>query len=124
MDASDFQVELDLNAFLNKYGNTHARQEILLFWALHPHARFNRLAVLSAIDCSKLDARKTLDDMVSDKLVEINTDSGIDTYSLTSDGNIRKLITLIRTFDCSQRQILFQQINSSSNAVSNQKVPK
>ncbi|MBC8275249.1 MAG: hypothetical protein H8E40_09815 [Chloroflexi bacterium] len=112
MIVSDLQAKEGFYAFLNQYGDTRAKQEVLMFWALHPNAQFGKLALLSAMECTRLEVKKALDDMVEDKLVEIHCNSGVVTYSLTSNDEIRQMVTLLRTFDWSQRQLLFRHAHT------------
>ena len=78
-----------------------------MFWALHPNARFSRLAVLSAMECSRLDVEKALTSMSNDHLVDVRCENGLTTYSLTLDENIRQMVTSLGTLDWNQSQILF-----------------
>jgi len=103
----DSTVEIGLDAFFDRYGTTRAKQELLLFWALHPNAKFSRLAILSAMECSKLDMERALASMVDDDLVEVRSYSGLTTYSLTSNENIRQMVALLSTIDWGQRKIMF-----------------
>jgi len=110
-----------LSGFLDRYGNTRTRQELLSFWALHPNTRFSRLAILSAMECSKLDAERTLTYLVNNGLVNMCSDNGLTTYSLTSNENIRQMVDLFSTLDWGQRQIMFthtHQVPGTCNLVS------
>ena len=103
----DAMAEIGLSGFLNRYGNNRAKQELLQFWALHSNARFSRLAVLSAMECSRLDAEKALASMTSDNLVDVCSENGLIIYSLTSNEDIRHMVSLLSKFDWSQRQSVF-----------------
>ncbi|HEY42259.1 MAG TPA: hypothetical protein G4O18_10475 [Dehalococcoidia bacterium] len=119
----DSAVEIGLNGFLNRYGDTRAKQELLLFWGLHPDARFSRLAVLSAMECSRLDVEKALKSMANDNLIDMRSDSGLITYSLTTNENIRQMVALLSTLDWGQRHMLLtntHQVTDTCNLVSAQ----
>ncbi len=107
MDLLDSPTGTDLCAFLKTNGGTRAKQEVLLFWALHPNARSSKLAVLSAAECSRIDVERALMDMVNDELVDTHCDNGLVTYSLTSNEDIRRMMALFGTLDRSQRRIIF-----------------
>jgi hypothetical protein len=107
MDLLDSPTGTDLYAFLKTNGGTRAKQEVLLFWALHPNARFSKLAVLSAVECSRIDVERALTDMVNDKLVDTHCYNGLVTYSLTCNEDIRRMMALFGTLDWSQRRIIF-----------------
>jgi hypothetical protein len=107
----DSTAEIGLNGFLDRYGNTRAKQELLLFWALHPNARFSRLAVLSAMECSRLEAEKALASMTNDNLVDMCSENRLTTYSLTKNGDTRRMMSLLNTLDWRQRQDIFDHIH-------------
>ena len=107
-----------LSTFLDSCGNTRAKQELLLFWALHPDARFSRLAVLSALECSKLDAERALTYMVDIELVDKHSDSGSTTYSLTLGESIRQMLAQLNALDWRQRHEIFSHIHQVSGACS------
>lgn len=103
----DSTAGIGLSTFLDRHGDTRAKQEAILFWALHPNARFSRLAILSAMDCSRLDAERALKCMVNNELVNMHSDNGLTTYSLTANENIRQMVAQLSTLDWGQRQIMF-----------------
>ena len=96
-----------LYVFLDTYGGTRAKQEILLFWALHPSTKFSGLAVLSAIECPRTDVERALVDMISDGLIDVHTNNGLVTYSLTSNEDIRRMVALFSALDWGQRRIVW-----------------
>jgi hypothetical protein len=111
----------DLYEFLRTNGGTRAKQEVLLFWILHPNASFSKLAVLSAMECSRIDVERALTDMVHDKLVDTHCHNGLATYSLTSNEDIRRMMALFGTLDWSQRRIIFDNnrlVHSACNLTS------
>jgi len=112
----DSNVGTGLVGFLERYGNTRAKGELLLFWALHPDTHFSRLAVLCATECSKVDVAKALDSMTSDNLVDMRSGNGLTTYSLTSDESIRQMVALLGALDWRQRHILFARTHQVPGA--------
>ena len=112
----DTMAGAGLNAFVDKCGDTRAKQELLLFWALHPDARFSRLAVLSAMECSKLDAERALAYMVDIELVNKHSDSGSTTYSLTLSEKLRQMLAQLNALDWRQRHEIFSHIHQVSGA--------
>jgi hypothetical protein len=117
----DSAVEIGLSGFLDRYGNTRAKQELLLFWVLHPNARFSRLAVLSAMECSRLDVEKALASLIDDNLLDVCSENGQTTYSLTTNEDIRRMVSLLNTLDWSQRQNMFtrtQHVADTCNLIS------
>jgi hypothetical protein len=114
----DTMAGTGLSAFLDRCGDTRAKQELLLFWALHPDARFSRLAVLSALECSKLDTERALAYMVDIELVNTHSDSGLTTYSLTLSEKIRQMLAQLNTLDWGQRHEIFSHIHQVPGACS------
>jgi hypothetical protein len=114
----DTMTGTGLSVFLDKCGDTRAKQELLLFWALHPNARFSRLAVLSALECSKLDAERALAYMVDIELVNKHSDSGLITYSLTLSEKIRQMLVQLDALDWHQRHEIFSHIHGVSGTCS------
>jgi hypothetical protein len=112
----DTMAGTGLSAFLDKCGDTRAKQELLLFWALHPDARFSRLAVLSALECSKLDAERALAYMVDIEVVDKHSDSELTTYSLTLSENIRQILAQLNALDWGQRNTVFSHIHQLPGA--------
>jgi len=106
MDLLNLPTGIDLYAFLDTYGGTRAKQEALLFWALHPNTKFSRLAVLSAMECSRIEVERALKDMVEAGLVDMHSYNGLVTYSLTSNQNMRQMVTLFSTLDWGQRRVV------------------
>jgi hypothetical protein len=107
-----------IDTFIDRCGDTRAKQELLLFWALHPDARFSRLAILSALECSKLDAEKALTYMVDIELVNTHSDRGVTTYSLTLSEKIRQMLAQLNTLDWGQRYKIFSHIHQVPGACS------
>lgn len=115
MTVLDLQTTTDLGAFVNRYGDTRAKRELLLFWALHPHARFSRLAVLCATECSKPEAERALEDMAHNGLVDVQCHNGLAVYSLTSNEDVQRMLALLSTLDWRQKQLLFDHARLAGN---------
>ena len=115
MTVLDLQTTTNLGAFVNRYGDTRAKQELLLFWALHTHARFNRLAILCATECSKSEIERALGNMVQNGLVDVQCHNGSPVYSLTSDEDVQGMLALLSTLDWRQRRLLFDHTRLANN---------
>ena len=107
MDSLNSLIGTGLHIFLDTYGGTRAKQEVILFWALHPNTKFSRLAIFSAMECSRIDVEKALADMVRDGLLNVHSQNGLVTYSLTSNEDIRRMVALFSTLDWGQRRIVW-----------------
>jgi hypothetical protein len=120
VDLLDSPTGTGLCDFLDTHGGTRAKQEVLMFLALHPNARFSRLAILSAIECSRIEVERALMDMVNDELVDTHCHNGLVTYSLTSDEDIRQMVALFGTLDWSRKRTIFDhahRLHSTCNLV-------
>ena len=110
MTVLDSRTTADLRALMSRYGDNRAKRELLLFWALHPRARFSRLAILCATECSRSDVDEALRTTVETGLVDIQCHNGSPVYSLTSNEDVRRVLAVLSTLDWSQKHSLFDQI--------------
>ena len=114
MTALDSQTLTDLSALLSRHGDSRATRELLLFWALHPHARFSRLAILCATECSRSEVNKALGNMVQNGLVAVQSQNGSAVYSLAANDDVRNMLAALSTLDWRQRQLLFGRTHPSN----------
>ena len=99
MTVRDSQIGAGLNEFFGKYGNLRVKRELLLFSCLYPNARFGRIAILSATEYPRREVEKALADMAKDKLVDMQYQNGVVTYSLTSNEEVQRMMTMLKTLD-------------------------
>ena len=107
--------------------------EIIQFFGKYPSARFNRLAVIHAMNNNDnyLGIEKALKRLVENKLVECISEKGTILYSLTEDKTIRDIVSNMATLNLPQRKALFngknlftlpkrdgRDLGSSANAMS------
>ncbi len=107
-------TEKSLYRFLQEHDDNRVKKELLLFWAMHPNARFDRRAICYALDCSKLEAERALRAMVEEGMLENNTCNGVILYSLTEDEPLRGLVSDLAKLDWRQWQLAFRQTYLSS----------
>ncbi len=78
--------------FLQKYGDSWVKRELLLFWIMHPNTKFSRKAIGYSLTSNNLDVEGSLRVMVEEGLVDENVSNGVTLYSLTSNEERRRLI--------------------------------
>jgi hypothetical protein len=103
-------TEKSLEGFLQEHGNNRVRMELLLFWALHPNARFDRRAIGYALDCSKSDTEKGLKAMAEEGLLDENSCNGVTLYSLTTNIERRQPVLELAKLSWHQWQLMFSRV--------------
>jgi len=79
--------------------NTDSRvsREFLVFWSMHPNAKFNKAAIRYALDFTKLEIEMALATLVETGLVDQHVSNGVTLYSLTTNEEKRKPIIAYTT---------------------------
>lgn len=91
------RIEENLYHFLEKHGNNQVKRELLLFWGMHPNAKFSRLAICCATDSNKLDVKTALGAMVEEGLLDAHIHNGVTLYSLTTNDEKRRPLLELAT---------------------------
>jgi hypothetical protein len=83
---------------------------LLRFFAAHPNGRFSKLAIIHAIDddCNRLEMGQALEEMVEEKILDVNSDNGIIFYRLTQEEALRRLVLNMATFDWRDWQLVLE----------------
>lgn len=81
---------------------------LLRFFVVHPNGRFNKLAIIHALDedGTRLEIERDLADLVGDGVVKMTVENGACYYSLTCDEPTRHLVLNLAEFDWRQWQRL------------------
>ena len=90
MRARNVLAEDNLYRFLDEYGNTREKREILLFFGSNSNIKFSKLAIYYALDCSRPKFNRALDVLVEQGVVDISIQNNIPLYSLTTNNEIRR----------------------------------
>jgi len=87
--------------------------ELIQFFGKYPSARFNRLAIIYAMNNNDNynGVEKALKRLVDNKLVECISEKETILYSLTGDRTIRDIVSNIAALDLPQRKALFNGKN-------------
>ena len=68
------------------------KRELLLFWGMHPNAKFSKSIIIYILDCNKRELETVLQAMVEAGLVETHIQNGVALYSLTTNEERRRPI--------------------------------
>jgi len=79
MRARNVLAEDNLYRFLDEYGNTREKREILLFFGSNSNIKFSKLAIYYALDCSRPKFNRALDVLVEQGVVDISIQNNIPT---------------------------------------------
>lgn len=99
-------IRAEVYRFLQEHGDSRVKRELLLFWGMHPNARFDRRAICYALDCNKLEAEKALRAMVGEGLLEERTGNGVALYLLTTDDERRRSVLELAALSWEQWQLM------------------
>ena len=83
-------TEESLYCFLREHGNSRVKRQLLLFWGMHPNAKFSMLALRCAVDCSRLDMKVALRSMIEEGLLDTHIYNDVSLYSLTKNEEKRQ----------------------------------
>ena len=85
-------VEESVCHLLKEHGNNRVKRDLLLFWGLHPSARFESKVIMHALEFNRLDTERALGTMVEEGLIDRSICNGVTLYSLTNHGEIRQSV--------------------------------
>jgi hypothetical protein len=102
-----------LQCFLAEHGSNWVKRELLLFWGLHPNAKFNRFAICYAVDGSRLYTKIALRDMVEAGLVDTHVNNGEILYSLTRNDARRRPVIELAALGWDQWQVMLRHLDEN-----------
>ena len=81
-----------LSRFIEERRNDYYAWQLILFFSEHPYVRFNRLAIIHALnqDNGKRDIQKALDELIEQGIIKVSADANLPLYSLAED--MRRLV--------------------------------
>lgn len=68
------------------------KNDLLLFWGMHPNAKFAMATICHALDCSKLDVERVLEALTKAGLLDTEVHNDVTLFSLSMDEERRRLI--------------------------------
>jgi predicted YcjX-like family ATPase len=83
---------------------------LLRFFAAHPNGRFSKLAIVHAVDdeCTRWEMEQALEEMVEEKILDVNKDTGTVFYMLTREEALRRLVLNMAIFDWRDWQLVLE----------------
>lgn len=102
----------ELGQFTKQYMDSYHCLELLRFFGGYPHAQFNELAVVNALNLGrddKLRIKGVLRQLVEKGVLRISICNNISLYSLTEDESLCRLALNIAKFDWGQWQLMLRQ---------------
>ena len=108
-------VEDSLYRFLEEHGNDRIKRGLLLFWGMHPNARFDTRTICCAVDCHKLDAERALKAMEENGLVDKYMHNGVTLYSLSTNQERRRPVLELAALGWDQWLLLRKRIKQKIN---------
>ena len=106
----DFKLDDRLCDFIKDFGDDLCSLELLLFFGRHPHARFNRTAVIHALNSGRFDCGGALKRLIDRKLVVTCLENGMALYSLTKEEPAHSVVIELKKIDQRQWQKVLEQI--------------
>ena len=81
-----------LNRFIEEQRNDYYAWQLILFFSEHPYVRFNRLAIIHALnqDNGRRYIQKALDELIQQGIIKVSTEANLPLYSLAED--MRRLV--------------------------------
>jgi hypothetical protein len=104
------RIEDRLCDFIKNFSDDLCSLELLLFFGRHPKARFNRTAVLHALNTGRIDCGISLKRLIERKLVITCIENGISLYCLTKEEPVHTLVVDLTKIDQRQWQSVLEQI--------------
>jgi len=106
----EINLQDSLSNFIREFADDLYSLELLLFFSRHPHARFNRTAVLHAVITKQFDTALALKRLIDKKLVVTSCENGINLFALTKEEPWHSLAAQLTTIDQRQWQIIVESI--------------
>jgi len=103
-------IEDKLCIFIKDVGDDLYSLELLLFFSRHPHARFNRTAVLHALTGRQYETGTALKRLIDKKIIVTYFENGITLYALTKEEPSHSLAAEMVNIDQRRWQKLLEQI--------------
>lgn len=104
------EIEDKLCNFIKEFSDNLYCLELLMFFSRHPNARFNRSAILHAVNIEHFEASVSLKHLIDKKMVIAYSENGITLYGLTKQEPAHSLAAQLTSIDQSQWQIILEQL--------------
>jgi hypothetical protein len=115
MVAQHSLTEESLYRFLEEHGNSRVKRQLLLFWGMHPNAKFSMLALRCAVECSKLDMKMALRSMIEVGLLDTHIYNDVPLYSLSRNEEKRRPVLELAALGWNQRLLMHKRMEQKIN---------
>ncbi len=111
--SSKITISEDLFRFISEHTNDYYALQLILFFAEHPYAQFNELAIIHALnqDGGRRCLQQALRILVDKGMIKTCVDSNVHVYSLPE--NMRSLVLELARLNPSQRKTVATKTNLS-----------
>ena len=105
-------ISEELRQFIKEYADDYYSLFLLLFFASHPYARFNKLAITHALvqENSRHYVHQALGRLVDKGVISMRMDNNVSLYLLCDNASMRSLVLQLGKLDISQRHGLLEQV--------------
>ncbi len=110
--AGQVVIPEELHQFIKEYADDYYSVFLLLFFAAHPRARFNKLAITHALDRDNGGhyVHQALGKLVDKGVIDMRMDNNIPLYLLCDNTSIRSPVLQLGKLGMRQRQGLLKQV--------------
>lgn len=97
-----------LNRFINEYADNQDAMQVIMFFAMHPNARFSELAITHALNqcSSRRGLKKAINDLVGRGVISTSNENRVSLYSLPDNTLLKGLILELARLDIQQCWLL------------------
>lgn len=104
-------MSAELHLFIRDNVEDYYSFQLLLFFARHPYARFNELAIIHAFneDRGRPHIKKALKELVGKGIVKMCAETNVRLYSLSDDDLCHRSVLNLAKLDVHKGQLLLRQ---------------
>jgi hypothetical protein len=109
-------ISEELSHFIKEHANDHCALQLILFFAIHPYARFSELAITHALNQNggRRSLQKVLRNLVDRGIIRKCIENNVLLYSLSDNSSMRSLVLELARLDVQQRWLLLRQACNNS----------
>jgi len=97
MTATHVRTAKKAHVFVEEDAEGRAKRELLIFWGMHPNAKFDKSAISYALGCTRTEIERALVGLLETGLVDQCVSNGVTLYSLTRNEEKRHPILTYAT---------------------------
>ena len=114
--AGRISISEELFHFIGEHLNNQYTQQLILFFAVHPHARFSELAIIHALNQNggRNSLQKALSELVDKGVITKYNKNNVLLYSLPDNTSLQNLVLEFAGLDVRRQQLALEQSRSNS----------